>query len=296
MKQKILTFVVAVILVMVAVVVSQYRSMSGVQTAGDGLSLKQANDTTKVDVVTFVQGNATTEGEYLGQITTIGNLEYQFSNGLFVGADLVGTVSTQFGVMCPTYDVRMGADFNSFRMELKAGNFTRNGVTTSGFGPQFANNCILWGEPAAVSNAVQMSLIAKNTKVYFGHQGGEKFYQFNNGNYYVGAEQRIGTVSLSGGVNFTEQTTGYAAAKWSAKNNTITATANKLGSDGQNFVLSYVRSNISLGKGVKMSAGSVLWHQPEKFGWLVVTGLSKGKFTLFAEAGSLFGAGFNYNL
>lgn len=296
MKQNVFKFVVAIVLVAIAVVVNNIETNSEVQTAGGGLSLKQANDTTKTNVVAFAQGNATTDGEYLGQITVITNWEHQYGNGIFVGADLIGTASTQFGVMAPTVDARCGLDFNTCRLELKAGNFTRNSVTTVGFGPQFGNNCILWGEPAAVSNAVQMSLIAKNTKVYFGHQGGEKFYSFCDGNYYVGAEQKIKNISLSGGVNFTEKMTGYAAAKWSAKNNTVTFTANKLGSEDQNFVASYVRSNIPLGKGVRMSVGGTYWHQPEKFGWLVVTGLSKGKFTLFTEAGSLFGGGFNYNL
>jgi hypothetical protein len=176
-------------------------------------------------------------------------------------------------------------------------------VTTVGFGPQFGNNCILWGEPASVSNAVQMSILTKNTKVYFGHQGGEKFYSFCDGNYYVGAEQKIKNLSLSGGINFTEQTTGYAAGKWSYKNNTITATANKIGTEDRNFVASYVRSGISLGKGVCMSVGGTYWHQTEKSGWMIVTGLNKKKFTLFTQAGMnilqgkpLFGVGLNYNL
>lgn len=306
MKQNLIKFVAVIILVMIAVVVSNQMSETGFFTAGGpGKSLKDQNDTTKTNVVAFAQGNATTDGEYLGQVTVITNWEHQYGNGIFVGADLIGTASTQFGVMAPTIDARCGLDFNAFRMELKVGNFTRTSVTTSGFDPQFANNCIVWGESAAVSNAVQLAILAKNTKLYVGHQGGEKFYQFNDGNYYAGAEQRIGNIALSGGVNFTEQTTGFAAGKWSCKNNTITATANKLGSEDRNFVLSYVRNGISLGKGVHMSLGNALYFQSEKSGWQLVTGLNKGKFTLYTQAGGyvtsgiitpVFGVGTNYNL
>jgi hypothetical protein len=305
MKRNIIKFVVAIVLVAITIVVGNQVNNSEMQTAGGGLSLKQANDTTKVNVVAFAQADANTDGEYLGQITVITNWEHPYGNGLFVGADLIGTASTQFGVMAPTIDVRGGLNLKAFRLECKVGNFTRSSVTTAGFGPQFANNCILWGESASVSNAVQLAILAKSTKLYVGHQGGEKFYQFNDGNYYAGAEQRIGNIALSGGVNFTEQTTGFAAAKWSFKNNVLTATANKLGSENQNFVFSYLRDRISLGKGFNLSLGSAVYLQPTKKGLHLIAGLNKGRFTLFTQTGGykqtgiftpMGGLGLNYTL
>jgi len=305
MKQNLVKFVAVIILVMIAVVVSNQVNNSEMQTAGGGISLKQANDTTKVNVIAFAQANVTSEGEYLAQITTIGSYEHQYGNGLFFGGNLVGTASTQFGIMCPTYDVRGGLDFNSFRMELKVGNFTRTSVTTSGFDPQFTNNCIILGESASVNNAVQLCFIGKSTKLYAGHQGGEKFFQFNDGNYYIGAEQKLGNVTVSGGADFSEQTTGFAAGKWSCKNNTITATCNQLGGENQNFVFSYLRDRISLGKGFNLSLGSAVYLQPTKKGIHLLAGLNKGKFTLFTQTGGykqtgIFtptgGIGLNYNL
>jgi hypothetical protein len=305
MKKSVLKFVVAIIVIALVVVVNTIQRESDFSIAGGPRvkSLKELNDTTKTSVIAFAQGNITTE-ESLYQVMTIGNWEHQYSNGLYYGADLVGTVSSQFGIMCPTYDVRAGWIFNSFRLEAKVGNFTRNGVTTSGFDPQYSNFCVLLGESAPVSNAVQLAFISNKTKLYAGHQAGTSFYAFN-GNYYAGVEQKISNVTVSGGMDFAENTTGYAAVKWSANNNTITVTGNKLGAEAQNFVLSYVRSNIPVFKGIKMNVGSAFWTQPEKKGLQLVTGFNKGKVTLFAQAGGYMqskiftpvgGFGVNYNL
>lgn len=301
MKQKIFTFAALCCVVVAAIIV--INKETGMLTCGNGgLSLKELNDTTKTNVVAMAQANVTSEEE-LAQVLTIAYWEKN-RGSFFVGADLVGAVSTQFGVMCPTYDIRTGVDFNAFRLEAKVGNFTRNSVTATGFDPQYSNACILAGHSAAVSNAVQLSLIADGTLVYVGHQGGSDFYKFN-GNYYVGAEQKIGKISLSGGVDFTENFTGYGAFKWSSRHDEITLNANNLGGETQNFILSYVHTNIPFYKDVRMHVGTSLWSQPQKQGLQLVTGLNKGKATLFAQAGGyllektftpVLGLGLNYNL
>jgi hypothetical protein len=281
--KKLFIFVAVVIVVIVAIVCNNQNM--GFKTAGigDGLSLKEMNDTTKSSVVAVAETNVSDEGN-LFQALAIAGWEHQYNNGLYVGADMIGTVSTQFGVCAPTCDFRAGAHFNAFTLELKAGNFTRNGVKTSGFDPQFQNDLLIMGEGVSVSNAMQLSLMSKNTKLMFGHQGGSKFYKFD-GNYYISAEQTIKNFSVSGGLNLTEQTTGYVAAKLHNGNNAFTATANCLGSESQNFVLSYNRNNINVGKGMRMNVGSALYYQAEKQGLRMVAGLNKGRVNLFAQAG-----------
>jgi hypothetical protein len=180
----------------------------------------------------------------------------------------------------------LGYNFNNFKLECKGGNFTRNNVKTAGFDPQFQNDLLIFGEGVSVNNAMQLALISKNTKIMFGHQGGDKFYSFNGGNYYISAEQNIkNLVALSGGVNFTEKTSGYAAAKLTCKNNVVTATANNIGTENKSFVLSYNRTNIKVGKSMKMNLGTALWSQTDKQGLRMVAGLNKGRFNLFAQAG-----------
>jgi len=282
MKKSILSFVAIVIVIAVTVVVNKVND--SYQTAGGGLSLKQVNDTTKTNVVAFAQANYSSEEGDLFQVMTIGNWEHQYGNGTFIGADLVGTVSTQFGIMCPTYDIKAGVNFNAFELEAKVGNFTRNSVTTSGFDPQFGNFCVLAGESAPVSNAMQIALISGGTKIYVGHQTGSQFYKLD-GNYYLGGEQKIGNITLSGGADFVHTIIGYADVKWMCQNNTFTLTCNKIGSDSQNFVLSYVRSGMPLFKGVRMNIGTALWKQSEKTGMQLVAGLQTGRVTLFAQTG-----------
>ena len=305
MRKNLIYFVVAIVVVIISIVMN--KQDGNVKTAGGGISLKEANaqqkDTTVTNVVSFLELNSTTD-ENLAQVLSIGSWEHQ--HGLYyVGGDAVATVSTQFGICCPTYDARIGINLNNNKFEVKVGNFTRNGVKTAGFDPQFMNFCTLAGESASVSNAVQLSYTGKNTKLYIGHQGGDKFYTLNGGNYYVGAEQTIKKVALSGGVNFTEQTTGYAAVKWTTGKNVFTATANNISSENQNFILSYNHNNINVGKGIKMNVGGALWNQPEKSGIQMVTGFNKGRVNLFAQAGGyllstaftpVFGLGMNYKL
>jgi hypothetical protein len=291
MKKQVLYFVAAVVVIIVCVVLNGRQF--GFNTAGGGLSLKEANDTTKSSVVVLAEANTNTE-ENMAQALAIGNWEHQYHNGLYLGADFIGTVSTQFGVCAPTCDFRAGVMFDKFNVELKAGNFTRNSVKTLGFDPQFQNNLLLMGEGVSVSNAVQLAVMSKSGKIMVGHQGGNKFYSFNGGNWYVSAEQNIKNISLSGGVNFTEKTSGYAAAKLTTGNNVFTATFNNLGTENHNYVLSYVYNNINLGKGVKMNVGSAFCSQPEKKGLQLVAGFSKGRTSLFAQAGGRWlSTGFN---
>jgi hypothetical protein len=307
MKQRLVIFVSVVVLVFVAVLMSQFDGGNFFTAGNGGWNLKQMNnDTTISSVVGFAEINQTSD-QNLEQITTIMNWEKQYKNGLFFGADLIGCASTEFNLVCPTYDVKFGADFqNGCRVELKTGNFTRNSIKTSGFDPQFMNFCTLAGDPASVSNAVQLSLIAKNTKVMIGHQGGDKFFKFNDGNYYTSVEQKIKNFSVSGGLNFEEnKTTGYVAAKLNCGHSSFTTTCNKLGSDNENYVFSYNYNGINLGKGFAMNVGSALYLQSAKSGLHMVTGLCKGSYKLFAEAGGykigqtvkpLVGFGLSYKL
>lgn len=304
MKKQLISFVLVVLVVFVAVLMSQFDG-GNFFTAGGGLSLKQMNnDTTITSVVGFAEVNQTSD-QSLAQGTVIMNYEHLYGNGMYVGADLIGCVSTEFGIMCPTYNMRAGLDFvNGGRLELKVGNFTRNSVKTSGFDPQFSNFCTVSGDPASVSKAVQLSYSNGGTKVLVGHQNGTDFYKFN-GNYYAGFEQKCKNFSVSGGADFAENITGYAAAQVRCGHSVLNLNCNKLGSANENYILSYNYNGINLGKGVSMNVGTALYKQTEKSGLHVVTGLCKGSYKLFAEAGGykigqtvkpLVGFGLNYKL
>jgi len=303
MKKQVCNFVLVVLVVIVCVVLS--NEGGNFFTAGGGLSLKQMNDTTTTSVVAFAEANTTTD-QNLAQVSTIMNYEHLYGNGMYVGADLIGCVSTEFGIMCPTYDVRCGMDFaNGGRLELKAGNFTRNSVKTAGFDPQFMNFATISGDPASVSNAVQLSYTLNGTKLMGGHQAGSKFYQFNDGNYYIGAEQRIGNFAVSGGADFTETVTGYAAAQVRCGKNVFNVNCNKLGTEAQNYIVSYNYNGISLGKGYILNLESAFYKQTAKSGVHVMAGLCKNNYKLFAQFGgyktaettkSLIGLGLNVKL
>lgn len=306
MKKRVFNLVAVIIAVFGLIFVSNIDSDIDRTSKAGGLSLnlQEANDTSKTSIITFAEVNQTSE-QSLAQVTTIANWERQRSNNLFYGINAIGTVSTQFGIMCPTLDAFGGRNFDGFRIEAKVGNFTRNNVKSSGFDPQFANFAILLGESAAVSNAVQLSYIDSNTKIMVGHQAGSSFYSFKDGNYYLCMEQTIKNVALSGGVDFAENTTGYGAVKVNCKNDVFTVNGNKLGSDGQNLLLSYNHNNISLGRGVNMGVGSALWFQKDVTGLHLVSAFGKGNVKLFAQAGGrwqsniftpILGLGMNYKL
>lgn len=303
MKNRVISFVVVILVVAVAIVLD--KQGGNFFTAGGGLSLKQMNDTTTTSVVAFAEANTTTD-QNLAQVSTIMNYEHLYGNGIYVGADLIGCVSTEFGIMCPTYDMRAGLDFvNGGRLELKCGNFTRNSVKTSGFDPQFMNFTTVSGDPASVSNAVQLAYSNGGTKVMIGHQAGSKFFKFNDGNYYAGFEQRINGFAVGGGMDFAEKATGYAAAQVRYGKNVLNVNCNKIGSENQNYILSYNYNGINLGKGYLLNVGSALYKQTAKSGLHVVAGLCKNNYKLFAQFGgyktaettkSLFGLGLNVKL
>jgi hypothetical protein len=287
MKKRLISFITVVIVVFVAIVLNKQEGLMNIAGVGSGKSLKEINaqqDTTKTSVIAFGEASTDTEGNNLFQALAIANWEHQYSNGLYFAADAIGCVSSQFGVCAPTCDFRTGLNFGNCKIEAKFGNFTRNNIKTGGFDPQFQNDLLILGEGVSVNNAMQLSLMTKNTKVLIGHQGGNKFYSLNGGNYYTTVEQTIKNFSVGGGVNFTEKMTGYAAAKLNSGNNSFTITANNLGAESQNFVFSYNRSNIGLGKGMKMNIGTALCKS-DNFGFRMAAGLGKGGMKIFALAG-----------
>jgi hypothetical protein len=282
MKKNVIRFAMAIVIIAIAVFVSNSEYRNNNQTAGGGISLKEMTDTSKCNVTMIGEANATTE-QQLGQVTGIANYEHNYG-WYYVAADLVGCVSTEYNVACPTCDVRLGANFNFGKVEIKSGTFARNSVKTTGFDPQFSNFTINSGENYTAANATQISIIANATKVYFGHKG-SSFFKLNDGNYYAGGEQRIGNFTVAGGMDFAEVKSGYAAAKWNSKNNSFTITANNIGLDSKNYIISYNRSNIKVGKGFGMNIASALYKNSTKTGLHVVGGLHKGSATLFAQFG-----------
>lgn len=287
MKKNLLVIVAAIIVVIVAIFLTPKDMRSGFFTAGDGgINLQDMNkkDTTTASVNISLQANQTTE-QNLEQALLVGNF-YKQRGLFFLGGNIVSSVSTEFGVCCPILVLNTGIDLNKFKLELQAGNFGRSNIGAIGVDPQYGNFCIGMGESASVSNAMQLSLIKGNAKIAFGHQGGDKFYNLYGGNWYAFALVPVGeVVSLSGGVDFCEKMTGYAAAKIAKGNNAITLTANKLGSQDQNLILTYNRKNIAvMGRMIMISAST--WAKAKEQGLHLVAGLNRGKGTFYAEAGS----------
>ena len=143
-----------------------------------GINLNTANDTTISNNNVSASVQKDNDKEELAQIMLVSGWTKQ-QNGLYVGYNMVGTVSTQFGVACPVLAFKAGADFDSFKLEAKVGQFGRNTITTTGFDAQFGNDCVLLGESATASKAAQLSYISKNTVLSVGHQGGESVYKFS---------------------------------------------------------------------------------------------------------------------
>lgn len=281
MKKNAIRFAMAIIVVAIAVLtVNNSRNN---MTAGGGLSLKEMVDTTKSNMTVIAEGNVTNE-QQLGQLTGIASWEHQYANGTYVGFDLVGCVSTEYQVACPTNAFRAGMNFEWGKVEVKCGTFARNTIKTAGFDPQFSNFTINCGENATAANATQISLTTGSTSIYAGHKG-SSFYKLNDGNYYVGGSQKIGNLTFGGGVDFAEKTSGQATAKWQSKNNSFTLTANNIGLESKNYILSYNRNNINVGKGLALNVASALYKNSVKTGLHVVGGLHKGNATLFAQLG-----------
>lgn len=277
---------VIAIVVMVLIAVSPNGTKSLFSTAGGGVSLKEMNqkkDTTAFKMNMSLQFNQTNL-QNLEQGLVIGNFKHQ-EGMFFTGAHFVGGVSTEYGVCTPVMDLTAGAYLNNSIFEYKVGNFKRTGVTTAGVDAQYSNHCVDLGEGAGVKNAMQLSFIRNGLTFGFGHQGISSFYDFSAGSWYAYTESQIcKNITLAGGVNFGGEASAYAAAKVTIGNNQVTATGNKLGTEGQNVVVTYNRDNISIGRS-KMMLSASAWAKDVEQGLHLVASLVKGKGTFFAEVG-----------
>lgn len=255
---------------------------------GGGVNLKDLNekDTTEVSIGITLQANQTTR-QNLEQGLVIGNY-YKRTNGIYIGASVMGGVSTQYGVCCPTMYINTGLDFNSFQLEYKVGNFKRSTLLSGGVDPQYGNYCLDLGEGASASNAMQISFIKGQTRLGFGHQGGEDFFKFDSGNWYAFAEVPVcNWLTIGGGMNFGCDATGHAAAKASCGDNKIVLTGNQLGTETQNVVVTYNRENLSL-FGNKLMIAVSGWAKKASQGLHLNAGFTKNWGTLYAEAGTNF--------
>lgn len=283
--------IVSVIAVVIVVVIAIILSPEGIRStffqAGGGVSLKDMNkkDTTTMSVNLCLEANQTTR-QNLEQVLFSSNY-FKRQNGFYIGASAVAAVSTEYGVCCPVMFFNLGADFQKFRIEYKVGDFKRSSVATAGTDPQFSNFCTDLGEGASAKKAMQLSFINANTKFGFGHIGISSFYKFSDGNWYAYIEQVIcGRVTLAGGVDFAEQTSGYAAAKAAiGTNSKVSLTANQMGTESQSFIATYNRDNIRVGK-QKMAVSVSAWNRGTETGLHLIAALMKGKGTFFAQIGS----------
>lgn len=288
--KKLEVIIIAVIVVVIAliVVINPSGSTSFFSTAGGGLSLKDMNqkDTTATNVNLILQANQTTN-QNLEQGLVVGNY-YKGMNGFFVNSGVIAGVSTEYGICCQTMYIGTGLDFNTFQIEYKVGNFKRTGVMTGEIDPQYSNFCIDLGEGASASKAMQVSFIKGNTKIGFGHQGVSSFYDFSAGGWYTYLETPICKgLTLAGGVDINQGATGYVAAKVNTKNNQVTVTGNKIGTENQNVIVTYSRKNIAVrGKQLIMTVSA--WAKQKEQGAHMVAGLIQGRGMFFAEVGSKY--------
>lgn len=288
--KKNLFLLLAVIAVIALLIVMPKVSENSFFSAGGGVNLKDLNkkDSTSSSLTAILQINQTTKEPFLFQGLGVGNY-YVRKQGFFFDANVVGGISTQYGICMPTCSMGAGMDFNSFQIEYKIGNFKRGMIATSGFDPQFDNFCLDMGEKGSASNAMQLGATVGKTRFGFGHHGGSAFYDLTNGGWYIYTETPVCSwLSLGGGVDFGQATTGYAAAKAGFGDNSISVTANKIGTEKQNYIVAYNRNNISVNNKVKMSIGAAAWTSDVMKGLHLVTGLSKGKFTFFTQIGSQY--------
>ncbi len=286
-SEKIVWAIVAVVIV-VFVALAPKTNVKNIFTAGGGLSLKELNergkDSTAVSVNVSLQANQTSM-QNLEQAMIIGSL-YRQHGYWYAGANFIGCASTEYGICSPVTSFNFGMKFNCFDVDYKIGNFGRNKLTTSFVDPQYGNFCINLGEGASIQNAMQLSLIAKHFTFGLGHYGGEKFYDFATGRYYAFVESNICRyLALSGGMDINNSPSGYAAAKVTVKNNVVSVSGNKLGSENQNLIASYSRTNIAVGKKAKAAVTASGWLQGKDKGLHLVASLNKGCYTLFAQSG-----------
>lgn len=284
-RNEIFSIVVIVLIVVVAVIWAPQDSMTRLFTAGGGVSLQDLNkeDSTSAALSVTLQFNQTT-AQNLEQGFVSGNYFYRHKN-IFVGGALKGGFSTQIGICCPTLYVSGGLDFKNFQIEGRIGDFKRTQVTAIGVDPQYSNFCLILGEGAAAKKTMQLSFIKGAACFSVGHQGSKDFYKLSDGCWYVYAQTPVCQgLFVSGGINFADETTGYAAVKVSGNNNNVIATANNVGADNQSFILTYNRENLTIAR-QKMLMSVSAWAQKSARGVHWVAGLNKGKGTFYAEAG-----------
>lgn len=281
--------VACTVLVCLIISVLAPKGNNNIFKCGDGTSLKELNEQKKANMSLNASANQTTE-QSLAQATVIGSYSHQLNKFTF-GGNYVGCVSTQFGVCSPVNFVSVSYAFNNNSgLEYRVGNFKRTGLTSTGLDPQFANYTIILGEGASASNAMQLGYNIGKTKIFVGHQGGTSFYKFNDGYWFTGLETTIANcLSLTGGIDMCKNAplTGYAAARFTKDNNILNLSANKLGTENQNIVLTYNRNNIAVGSR-NMSVALSAWVEKAVKGLHTVCGFNFGKSTLYAESGAKF--------
>ena len=258
---------------------------------GGGLNLKDLNkkDTLTQNVNVVLQANQTTKMN-MEQAIIIANY-YKRNNGLFIGASTVGCASTQFGILAPTLYFNAGLDFETFQIEYRVGSFKRSNLLSSNIGPQNENNYILLGEGAGSSNSMALIVKRGNTSFGFGHQGVQNFYDLSQGKYFGYFQTSpYKWISISGGVDFTKNPTGFGAIKVISSNNSLVVTANNLGTECESFIATYNRTNIPVGS-KKASVAVSGWHKKTEQGVTLVSGLNLGRGNLFAELGSVVNDG-----
>lgn len=294
LKEKIIIAVLAIVCLTVSVLAPKNDNIF---KCGDGMSLKELNEQKKeeqkkVNMSMSLSANQTTE-QSLFQAVVVGGYSQQIGNFTF-GGNVVGCVSTEFGICSPVNFVSASYAFNNSSIEYRVGNFKRTGLISAGLDPQYANHMVILGEGASASNAMQLSYNISKTKIFVGHQGGASFFRFDDGYWFTGVETNIANcLSLTGGVDMCKNAplTGYAAVKFSKNNNVLNLSANKLGTDNQNIVLTYNRNNIAVGKS-NMCLTVSAWAQETMQGVHTVCGFDLGnRATLYAEAGAKFTSG-----
>ncbi len=286
MKKSFYFFAVVAVILITAIVsqnpVSDCRFRSA--GSGKGLNLKEANDEIKSNVNVSLAANLTSE-QRLAQAVFLADY-YRRHNIFFFGGDVIAVGSTEFGFCYPTLDFRTGIVLPKGRaVELKAGTFCRNSITTTDVDPQYANYCTLKGESAKVSNAMQLSFIGNSTKIGIGHQSVASFYAFD-GKWYAYMEQNIcKNVRVNAGIDFGSEKSGFVAAKWSNNTCGITVTGNLLGTDGQNCLATFTYRNIPVWKKMLMTLSTSFSADKLGRGIHLSMGFAKRNLVFFGELG-----------
>ncbi len=287
--ENLLGIVIAVIVVIGLILLIPKQNGSKTQNAGGGISLKGDSKTT----ITGSLEASTGTNHSMAQAIMFADYHKNYNN-FYIGSTFLGGVASDFGVCTIDLYSYAGIDIKNFSVEYRVGNFGRNGLKTSFLDPDFAN--FTPKEKNSASNAMQLSSTFKqtNTSLSIGHQGVTNFYTFSDGCYYIAMSQKLGNLSLSGGVDFWQNgtQTGYAAAQWADKNNVATITANSIGhKTNEGYMASFTRKNIAIKKEL-FSVTGVLYSFSSLFeqGGHLAMGWHKGAFQTFAQLGIKTGA------